>query len=99
MGVAVLEGSDAAMIEEEQKNLAHCPLPILDHKTRALLSEPFSSLPSKWQLMKGEQDGFMRHLQLGLSYMVLGYTIAEGAGRRLAMSKAFKYGKLPILLL
>ena len=29
-GVALLEGSDAARIEEQQKNIAHCPLPILD---------------------------------------------------------------------
>ena len=29
-GVALLEGSDAARVEEQQKNIAHCPLPILD---------------------------------------------------------------------
>ena len=32
-GVVVLEGSDAATIEEQQKNIEHCPLSILDHKT------------------------------------------------------------------
>ena len=31
-GVAVLEGSDAAKIEKQIKNMAHCPLPILDTK-------------------------------------------------------------------
>ena len=30
--MAVLEGSDAARIEEQIKNIAHCPLPILDTK-------------------------------------------------------------------
>ena len=30
-GMAVLEGSDVARIEEELKNIAHNPLPILDH--------------------------------------------------------------------
>ena len=29
--VAVLEGSDAARIEEQLKNIAHDPQPILDH--------------------------------------------------------------------
>ena len=32
-GVAVLEGSDAPRIEEEIKNIAHNPLPILDNNT------------------------------------------------------------------
>ena len=31
-GVALLEGSDATCIEEQQENIAHCPLPILDGK-------------------------------------------------------------------
>ena len=31
-GVALLEGSDAARVEEQQKNIAYCPLPILDTK-------------------------------------------------------------------
>lgn len=30
--IALLKGSDAAKIEEHQKNIAKCPLPILDHK-------------------------------------------------------------------
>ena len=29
-GVALMEGSDAARCEEQVKNVAHCPLPILD---------------------------------------------------------------------
>ena len=32
-GVAVLEGSDAARVEEQVKNIAHSQLPILDHNT------------------------------------------------------------------
>ena len=42
-GVALLEGSDAARIEEQQKNIAHCPLPILDTK---LYPERFYRGPS-----------------------------------------------------
>ena len=29
-GVVLIEGSDAARCEEQVKNVAHCPLPILD---------------------------------------------------------------------
>ena len=32
-GVAVLEGSDGARVEEQVKNIAHSRLPILDHNT------------------------------------------------------------------
>ena len=32
-GVAVLEGSDTPRIEEQLKNIAHCPPPIVDHNT------------------------------------------------------------------
>lgn len=31
-GVAVLEGSDATKMEEQPKNIAHTPLPILEYK-------------------------------------------------------------------
>lgn len=33
IGVMVLEESDAARIEEHQKKIEHCPLPILDRIT------------------------------------------------------------------
>ena len=35
-GVALLEGSDAARVEEQHKNIAPCPLPILDSNVDAI---------------------------------------------------------------
>ena len=52
-GVALLEGSDAARIEEQQKNIAHCPLPILNTK---LYLERFYRGPSLYCRVCGRRN-------------------------------------------
>ena len=87
-GVAVLEGSDAARIEEQIKNIAHNPLHILDHNT--YLGRFYWGL-SLWHTEACKQDGAVPQLQPRILRVVLGQAVANGARWCMDVSETFRY--------